>query len=121
MEGRVLPVAEEVRMAQTVFDPTEVLGCSHAEATALLRGRRVTPGEVESLAMSVYDWRGHLRDPHSYWVTVSEASRILHSSPSRVRRLLDEDRLPYVTHASGVRLMRRHQIEERSATAVQAR
>jgi hypothetical protein len=28
--------------------------------------------------------------------------------------MLDEDRLPYVTHASGVRLMRRQQIEERS-------
>jgi hypothetical protein len=64
--------------------------------------------------MACYDWRGHLRDPQSYWVTVSQAARILHSSPSRVRRMLDEDRLPYVTHASGVRLMRRQQIEERS-------
>ena len=108
-------------MTQTVFDPTEVLGCSRAEATALLRGRRVTPGEVESLAMSVYDWRRHLRDPRSYWVTVSEAARLLHASPSRVRRLLDEDRLPYVMHASGVRLMRRHQIEERSLAAPRAR
>jgi hypothetical protein len=107
-------------MAQTVFDPTEVLGCSYAEATALLRGRRVTPGEVESLAMSVYDWRSHLRDSRSYWVTVSQAARLLHTSPSRVRRMLDEDRLPYVTHASGVRLMRRGQIEER-ASVPQAR
>jgi hypothetical protein len=108
-------------MALTDFDPTEILGCSSAEATALLRGRRVTPGEVESLAMSSYDWRAHLRDPRSYWVTVSEAARILHSSPSRVRRLLDDDRLPHLTHLSGVRLMRRHQIEERSAAAVRGR
>ena len=34
----------------------------------------------------------------------------MHVSPGVVRRLLDQDRLPYVVHSSGVRLMRRHQI-----------
>ncbi len=96
------------------FDPVRVLGCSQAEAAELLRGRRVTPGEVESIALSTYQWWRHLRDPRSYWVTTSQAARLLHLSPGVVRRLLDEERLPFAVHSSGVRLMRRHEIIERS-------
>ena len=105
-------------MNQPRFDPANMLGCSDDEAARLLEGRRVTPGEVESLAVYYYDWRRHSRDPRSYWVTVNQAARILHLSPSVVERMLTERRLPHVRHASGVRLMRRHEIEERaSATA----
>lgn len=93
------------------FDPGHVLGCSGEEAQALFHGRRVTPGEAEAIAERVYPWRRHLHDPSSYWVTVSEASRLLQLSPARVRRLLDQNRLPHVVHASGARLMRRRQIE----------
>lgn len=96
------------------FDPAHILGCSVAEAQAILRGRRVTPGEVESIALSTYQWWRHLRDPYSYWVTTSQAARLLRLSPGVVRRMLDEDRLPYVVHSSGVRLMRRHEIAHRS-------
>ena len=96
------------------FDPVAVLGCTEDEALRLLHGKRVTPGEVESVAVEHYDWRRHLTDPESYWVTVSQAARILHLAPSVVRRMLDEDRLPYVVHATGVRLMRRHEIMERA-------
>lgn len=102
------------------FDPTAVLGCTEAEVVRLLRGRRVTPGEVESLALTHYDWWRHLHDPHSYWVTVSRAARILHLSPSLVEQMLDEDRLPYVAHVTGVRLMRRHEITARAGLPAHA-
>jgi hypothetical protein len=101
-------------MSTPVFDPALVLGCDEAEAAALLRGRRITPGEVESVALTSYQWWRHLRDRRSYWVTTSQAARILQLSPSVVRRMLDNDLLPHVVHSSGVRLMRRHEIEERA-------
>ena len=98
-------------MRANVFDPAHVLGCSAEEAQALLRGKRVTPGEVESVALKHYAWRRHVRDPQSYWVTTTQAAEILDVSSEAVRRQLDERRLPHVVHASGVRLMRRQQIE----------
>jgi hypothetical protein len=96
----------------TAFHPAHVLGCTEDEAAALLAGKRVTPGEVEALAMSVYDWRRHLRDPRSYWVTATQAAVVLHLPTAVVRRMLDDDRLPCVAHSTGVRLMRRHEIED---------
>ena len=101
-------------MSSRAFNPALVLGCTEDEALELLHGRRVTPGEVESVALTYYQWWRHLRDPRSYWVTTSQAARILHLSPSVVRRMLDHDRLPHVVHSSGVRLMRREDIEERA-------
>ena len=97
------------------FDPVHILGCSEREAAAILRGRHVTPGEAESIALSAYQWWRHLRDPDSYWVTTSQAARMLHQSPGVVRRMLDDDRLSYVVHTSGVRLMRRHEIALRQS------
>ena len=99
-------------MSTPLFDPAKVLGCTESEALLILNGKRVTPGEVESLAATHYDWRQHRRDPRSYWVTATQVAHILHVSPTVVKRMLDEDRLPYVVHTSGVRLMRRHEIEE---------
>lgn len=93
------------------FDPTRILGCSREEAQALFHGRPVTPGEAEALAEKTYAWRRHLHDPTSYWITTSQAARVLHASPQHVKRLLDQGRLPHVVHGSGVRLMRRSQIE----------
>jgi hypothetical protein len=102
----------EIGMA--AFDPVRVLGCTPQEAADLLEGRALAPDEVEAMALSTYQWWRHLRDPHSYWVTASQTARLLHVSPGAVRRMLDQDRLPYVVHRSGVRLMRRHQIVRRS-------
>ena len=95
-----------------VFDPVSVLGCSDAEARSLLRGKKVTPGEVETVALAHYNWRRHLHDPESYWVTASQAAEILRLSPQQVKHRLDAGLLPHQNHASGVRLMRRQQIEE---------
>ena len=94
------------------FNPALVLGCAEDEAEMLLVGRRMTPGEVESVALTTYQWWRHLRDPRSYWVTPSQAARLLHLSPGAVRRLLEQDRLPHVVHSSGVLLMRRHEVQE---------
>jgi hypothetical protein len=93
------------------LDLVSILGCTPEEAARLLRGRPVTPGEVEAAARIHYDWRRHLNDPDSYWLTISQASRILGMRPKAVRKLLDSHRLPHIVHASGVRLMRRHEIE----------
>jgi len=73
------------------------------------------PGEVESVALEYYPWRAHLRDPESYWITVSQAADILGVSDAELRRMLNQRRLPFYTHKSGVRLMRRRQIEEIAA------
>ncbi len=101
-------------MSQPVFDPAHVLGCTLDEAARLLGGRRVTPGEVEALAVVYYDWRRHAYDPRSYWVTVGQAARILRLSPVVVRQLVDTGGLSHVWHESGVPLMRRHDVEERA-------
>jgi hypothetical protein len=105
-------------MSAPVFDPAYVLGCTEEQALSLLNGKRVTPGEVESVAVEHYDWRRHMRDPRSYWVTATQVASILHTSPTIVKRMLDEHRLPYVVHTSGVRLMRRHEIEELAAARI---
>lgn len=96
---------------QHSFDPTHVLGCSRQQALEHMRGRPVTPGEVEAVAMRTYSWRRHVHDAASYWLTVGQAARLLGSSPAQVRSLLDHRRLRYVVHASGVRLMRRADVE----------
>ena len=107
-------------MSTPVFDPAKVLGCTEEEARSLLNGKRVTPGEVESVAVEHYDWRRHMRDPRSYWVTATQAAYLLHTSPTVVKRMLDEHRLRYVVHTSGVRLMRRHEIEDLAAARIRA-
>lgn len=95
---------------QQTFDPLHVLGTSTEHAVALMRGRPVTPGEVEAVAMTAYPWRRHVNDPHSYWLTAGQAADLLGMSVQSVRALLDRNRLPHVTHSSGVRLMRRADI-----------
>ncbi len=103
------------------LDLASILGCSPEEATALLGGRPVTPSAVEDVARTHYDWRRHVHDPDSYWLTITQASLVLGLRPRTIRRLLDTDRLPHITHVSGVRLMRRHEIEaiaERSPRTV---
>ena len=99
-------------MSTSGFTPAHILGCSEEEAVRLLQGKRITPGEVESVAVTHYDWWRHLHDSRSYWVTLTQAARILRLSPLVVKRMLDEQRLPHVMHVSGVPLMRRHEIEQ---------
>jgi hypothetical protein len=98
-------------MRTKTFDPVSILGCTPDEARSMLKGHVVTPGEVEAVARSHYHWRKHLHDDRSYWVVASQAARILRMSPGQVATLLHQRRLPYITHRSGVRLMRRSDVE----------
>ena len=84
-----------------------MLGCTESEAAVLLRGR----GEVQDHRAVPLPWWAHLRDPHSYWLTTSQAARVLHVAPSVVRRMLEQ---AYVVHTSSIRLMRRREIVERA-------
>ena len=105
-------------MNQPRFDPANMLGCSDDERPACSRGAGSRRARSSPSRSTTTTGAGTPRDPRSYWVTVDQAARILHLSPSVVERMLTERRLPHVRHASGVRLMRRHEIEERaSATA----
>jgi hypothetical protein len=97
-------------MPANLFDPVSILGCTPDEARSLLQGRVVTPGEVEAVARSHYRWRKHLADDGSYWVVTSQAAAILDVSPGQVTALMQRRRLPYVTHRSGVRMMRRSDV-----------
>ena len=95
----------------TTFNPVHVLGTSFEQAVELLRGKPVTPGEAEAVAMRCYPWRRQASNPDSYWVTPGQAAEILGRSPQAVRQSLDRGRLPHAVHVSGVRLMRRADIE----------
>jgi hypothetical protein len=96
-----------MQMTRLGFDPLSVLGCDEEEFRTLMHGRPVTPGEVEAAARRHYRWRRHVHDHDSFWVTVPEAARIIGVSATGVRRLLDEGRLPQLTHVSGVHLIAR--------------
>lgn len=104
-------LGEVAVMVARHFDPVRVLGCDPEQALLLFHGRPVTPGEAEAIAEKTYPWRRHLHDSDSYWITVGQAALILHVPAQRVRRLLYQGRLPHIRHASGVRLMRRTEIE----------
>lgn len=94
------------------FEAARILGCGPDEACRFLGGSRAPLDWVEELALQLYPWRRHLDDLDSYWCTVSQAAeQVLGLSVQRVKQLLDGDRIPYVTHVSGARLMRRAQLE----------
>jgi hypothetical protein len=97
-------------MSAKLFDPVSILGRTPDEAKSLMRGHVVTPGEVEAVARAHYPWRKHLNDDSSYWVVTSQAARILGTSPAQVASMLRHRQLPFVTHLSGVRMMRRSDV-----------
>jgi hypothetical protein len=67
--------------------------------------------EVEKAALEHYQPSAHRSDRFSYWLTSGSAAELMGVSPARVKRMVSADRLPYVTHRSGLRLLRRHQVE----------
>jgi hypothetical protein len=66
---------------------------------------------VEDAALEHYQPSAHRADRFSYWLTSGTAAELMGVSPARVKRMVTADRLPYVTHRSGLRLLRRHQVE----------
>jgi predicted site-specific integrase-resolvase len=108
--------------AVTLLEAAGILGCSvssvrrHVAAGRLHSGRRrykhraLSRADVEDLAVAVYDWRGHVHDPESYWLTGQQAADVYGVNRARLGELSRADRLPYVVHRDGVRLYRRHQL-----------
>ena len=88
-----------------------VLGCPPKQARRILEDQPATPVHVEQLALDRYHWKAHVDDPRSHGSLSSRLARILHLSRQRVKQLLEADRLPYEVGRSGVRLMRRRQLE----------
>ena len=105
----------------SIFEAAHILGLPPADARPLLQAEgltgprtskvKATNQRIEEIALRHYRWRRHTHDPDSYWVTASQAAEIVGVSIQRVKQLLDKDFLPYVTHKSGARLMRREQLE----------
>lgn len=94
-----------------IFNAAHILGLPPKRARSLLAGCDLTLEVVEELAAEHYPWRAHVDDGDSYWLTERQAAAVLGISVARVKQLLDQDGLPHVVHRTGVRLMRRDQVE----------
>lgn len=107
----------------TLLEAAGILGCSvssvrrHVAAGRLRTARRrhkhraLSRADVEALAVAVYDWRRHVDDPGSYWLTGLACCRYARRQRARLSELSRADRLPYIVHREGVRLYRRCQLE----------
>jgi excisionase family DNA binding protein len=97
----------------TLAEAAAVLGCSvssvrrHVAAGRLRPGRRrykhraLSRADVEALAAAVYDWRRHVDDPDSYWLTGQRAADVYGVNRARLSELSRADRLPFVVHRDG--------------------
>lgn len=86
--------------AVKLAEAAHILGCSQAAVrrrvlTGLLprgpRGQRETfsRAEIEELALGFYDWRKHLHDDGSYWLTGQRAADVLKFNRARLNQLAD--------------------------------
>jgi excisionase family DNA binding protein len=64
--------------------------------------------ELEQMSLARLKPRG---GGHPYWLTVAEAAEVLGVVPTRVRALMDKEKIPHVTAPNGRRYVRRHQFE----------
>jgi hypothetical protein len=96
---------------QTIDEAAHVLGMLAWQAERILGSGPYDLEEVEQAAMAHYQPSAHRSDRFSYWLTCGTAAELMGVSPAQVKRMVAADRLPYVTHRSGLRLLRRHQVE----------
>lgn len=101
----------------TLEQAAAILGCSISSARRyVLAGRLASHGgryehrmlsraDVEALALELYDWHRHLDDESSYWLTGTRATAVLGVSRQRLDQLANADRVPYVLHRDGTRLL----------------
>lgn len=106
----------------TLAQAARILGCSrstvrrHFLAARLVshdgryEHRTLSRAEDETLALELYDWRRHVDDPESYWLTSHQAAEMLGISRQRLGQVGDKGFLPFVRHRDGVRLYRREQL-----------
>lgn len=88
-----------------------ILGMLAWQAEKILGAGPYELEAVERAALEHYQPSAHRVDRFSYWLTSGAAAELMGVSPARVKRMVTADRLPYVMHRSGLRLLRRHQVE----------
>lgn len=94
----------------TIDGAGHVLGMLAWQAEKILGPGPYELEAVEKAALEHYQPSAHRADRFSYWLTSGTAAELMGVSPARVKRMVSADRLPYVTHHSGLRLLRRHQV-----------
>lgn len=96
---------------RTMEGAAHILGMLPWQAELILGPGPYELEAVETAALEHYQPSAHRSDRFSYWLTSGAAAELMGVSPARVKRMVTADRLPYVTHRSGLRLLRRHQVE----------
>jgi len=92
-------------------DAAHMLGMLPWQAERILGPGPYTLEALDDAAMEHYQPPAHRQDSYSYWLTSAQAAKVLGISVARLKQLATTDRVPYVVHRSGQRLMRRHQLE----------
>jgi hypothetical protein len=92
-------------------DAAHMLGMLPWQAERILGAGPYTLEALDVAAMEHYQPTAHREDPYSYWLTIAQAAGVLGLSVARLKQLATADRVPYIVHRSGQRLMRRHQLE----------
>lgn len=106
----------------TLREAAAILGCSvtvvrkHIAAgrlpsTVRYQHRQLSRADIEAMALQVYDWRSHIRQPEGYWITGQRAADVLGVNVSRLNVLAGKGFIPYEVHSDGTRLYRREQLE----------
>lgn len=97
--------------AVTLSEAAHILGVLPWQAELVLGEVEYDLDVVEGVAQTRYRPGAHRRDRFSYWVGTAQAAEILGLSTARVKQLCTAEKIPFVFHRSGARLMRRHQVE----------
>jgi len=97
--------------AVTLAEAAHILGMLPWQAELVLDETQYDLDAVEGVAQARYRPGAHRHDRFSYWVGTAQAAEILGLSTARVKQLCSAEKIPYLFHRSGARLMRRHQVE----------
>jgi hypothetical protein len=92
-------------------EAAHILGVLPWQAERILGAGPYTLEGVDLAAMEHYQPLAHREDGYSYWLTSGQAAKVMGISVARLHQLAAADLVPYLVHRSGVRLMRRHQVE----------
>jgi|SRR3954453_24247500 len=95
----------------TLPEAAHILGMLPWQAELVLGETTYDLTAVEQVAQVRYRPGAHRDDHYSYWVCTAQAAEMLAVSTARVKQLCSADKIPYVTHRTGTRLMRRHEVQ----------
>jgi hypothetical protein len=94
----------------TLQDAAHILGMLPWQAELVLGETSYALTAVEEVAQVRYRPGAHRYDRFSYWVCTTQAAEMLGMSTARVKQLCSAEKIPYLTHRTGTRLMRRHEV-----------